>query len=296
MSAQSSLSKKSNSLLANLKSSYSSGNAFGFGQTTPAPVSTAPQPPISVTPVSIAPQPPISVTPTNEQVENQQVDKVQAQNTDLKVNTDLSLDTADASIQNILARRLENTTPQTPTVQSTLQPATDVSLAVDQPYAQVTTPQAFPLAVDQLYQEQQAQVAAQQQVYAQSGSASKKESTASSTPDMAIVDAGSGVQYVELEKNPELPVEVEGFLQHVDDNATQAPQEIIMAQLAEPVALPTVIPKQAVVVLPITPDLEQTAKRKNVKHSVKWLVEWSHKMMKLFEGKVVYRPLEDDKK
>lgn len=274
MSAQSPTAKKTSPLLANLMQSYASGNSFSFG---------------------------------NKAQDSSKISEGTANQTtsvlpDISTNLDaVALDTADAVIENILARR-QDTATQVASVASQIAPVqvdVTVPIATQPPVTQqptLTAPQAFPLAVDQMYQEQQAQQVIAQQAYAQSGSASKKESLAASTPDTTIVDAGGGIQYVEQEKNPELPVEVEGFLQHVDDNATQAPQEIIMAQIAEPVALPTVIPKQAVVVLPITPDVEQTAKGKNAKFSVKWLVEWSHKMMKLFEGKVVYRPSEGEVK
>jgi hypothetical protein len=44
-----------------------------------------------------------------------------------------------------------------------------------------------------------------------------------------------------------------------------------------------------VIVLPITPATEDAGERKNPKWSIRWLVEWSRKLMKAFSGKIIYR-------
>ena len=103
----------------------------------------------------------------------------------------------------------------------------------------------------------------------------------------APVDVGGSSQ-VELEKNPEMPVEVEQFMEHVEDHADQLAQEIVIT--GDDIAIqPSHRPTTPVVVLPITPEDEKEAKFKNPSWSIRWLVEWSHMIVKKFVGKVIYR-------
>lgn len=107
------------------------------------------------------------------------------------------------------------------------------------------------------------------------------------------VEAGAHAQYVEVEPpSPEIPVEVEGYLQEVKDHQEQLPQEIVIA--ADQVTLqPTQNqPLRPVVVLPITPEMETAGLKKNPSWSLRWLVTWSRKLMKMFAGKIIYRPEE----
>ena len=115
-------------------------------------------------------------------------------------------------------------------------------------------------------------------------SASKKpESVIGAT---APVEVGSRGQ-VEYEPSSELPVEVEGFLERVEDHADKLPQEIVISgDSVQQVAQSH--PTQTVVVLPIT-EAEAESKVKDPKLSLAWLLEWSHKIIKKFVGKVVYR-------
>lgn len=108
------------------------------------------------------------------------------------------------------------------------------------------------------------------------------------TVERPAVDVVPGMQAVELEKSNELPPEVEGFLKTVEDNQDKIPQEIVISNPQTGQALPRVM-AQPVIVLPITPEVEEEGKKKKVTHSVRWLVEWSWKIMKVFSGKVVYR-------
>ncbi|MFZ1721870.1 MAG: hypothetical protein WAU07_05190 [Microgenomates group bacterium] len=114
----------------------------------------------------------------------------------------------------------------------------------------------------------------------------KLESTASL--DAVAPDASTGVQYIEQEKNPEIPVEVESFLQHAEDHANQTPQEIVIADGSQPQSMKH-LPKKPVFVLPITEETEKEGEKKNPRYSIRWLVEWSHKIIKMFTGKVIYR-------
>lgn len=118
---------------------------------------------------------------------------------------------------------------------------------------------------------------------------SLKESEASVSPDISPVEAGAGLQQVEYEPSPELPVEVESYLQSVEKHKDQAPDEIVIADgTTQPsVAHPPV--KKPVIVLPITAEEEKSGQKKPLHWSFRWLVEWSKKIMKMFSGEVVYR-------
>lgn len=116
-----------------------------------------------------------------------------------------------------------------------------------------------------------------------SSSARKPETVASNS---APQEAGL-IGQVEYEPSSELPVEVEGFLERVEDHADKLPQEIVIAD-EHAQLLPQSHPTQTVIMLPITEQDEQNP-AKDVKLSLTWLLEWSHKIIKKFVGKVVYR-------
>lgn len=116
----------------------------------------------------------------------------------------------------------------------------------------------------------------------------KEVAPISVTVERPAVDVVPGMQAVEVEKANELAPEVEGFLKTVEDHHDQVPQEIVIANPQTGQALPRVM-AQPVIVLPITPAVEEEGKKKKVNYSVRWLVEWSWKIMKVFSGKVVYR-------
>ena len=116
-----------------------------------------------------------------------------------------------------------------------------------------------------------------------SSSARKPETIASNS---APQEAGL-IGQVEYEPSSELPVEVEGFLERVEDHADKLPQEIVIAD-EHAQLLPQSHPTQTVIMLPITEQDEENSV-KDVKLSLTWLLEWSHKIIKKFVGKVVYR-------
>jgi hypothetical protein len=102
------------------------------------------------------------------------------------------------------------------------------------------------------------------------------------------VDTVPGVQYVEQEVNQEVSPEVEAYLQRVNENQHQLPDEVVVAD--DTASNPTGhYVAQPVIVLPITPDVEKKGAHQSSQFSVRWLVEWSRKIMKMFSGKVVYR-------
>ncbi|NCN03474.1 MAG: hypothetical protein GW942_00170 [Candidatus Pacebacteria bacterium] len=102
------------------------------------------------------------------------------------------------------------------------------------------------------------------------------------------VEHPGGVQSVEQEPNPEISPEVESFLQHAQEQSAHLPQEIVVAD-DQAVSAVTHYPKKPVVVLPITPEDQKKGKNKSPKLSIRWLVEWSVKIMKKFTGEVIYR-------
>lgn len=103
-----------------------------------------------------------------------------------------------------------------------------------------------------------------------------------------VVEHPGGVQTVEQEPNPEISPEVESFLQHAQEQSAHLPQEIVVAD-DQTISAVTHYPKKPVVVLPITPEDQEQGKNKSPKLSIRWLVEWSVKIMKKFTGEVIYR-------
>lgn len=166
-----------------------------------------------------------------------------------------------------LTQTLAQTTPQIPRASQT-PPAPQIADPVSAAW-----PLAVSQATDTLNQPQTITTA--------------KESQASTPVEKPTAEAGGQYQMVEVEPNPEIPVEVESYLQEVEDHQSQLPQEIVIsgdsAQLMPP-------PKalRPVVVLPISSQTEDAGAKKNPKWSVRWLVEWSRRLMKMFSGKIVY--------
>lgn len=97
-----------------------------------------------------------------------------------------------------------------------------------------------------------------------------------------------GMQYVESEPSPELSPEVAEYLQKVQENPVQLPQEIVIAAEQHAAQMPTV-PLQSVKVLPITKEIEAEGSKKNTQFSIRWLVEFSRKIAAMFAGKTIYR-------
>ncbi len=162
---------------------------------------------------------------------------------------------------------------------------TEVVAAAPTPVEPTPTPvavaaQAIPLAVDQA-------VAEINQSYA---SRPAKEAYPVAQAEQPTVEAGAGMQMVEVEPNleMEIPIEVEGFIQEVQEHQEQLPHEIVIADGSLQLNSPA-LPLKPVVVLPITPEVEEVGAKKSLGFSVRWLVEWSRKLMKMFNGAIIYR-------
>lgn len=121
---------------------------------------------------------------------------------------------------------------------------------------------------------------------------SKESIEPTASIDTSFVDAGGGVQTVEQERNPEIPVEVESFLQRVEDHHETAPTQVVIADGTSEVPTNT-YPSRPVIVLPITQAEEQEGAKKSPKFSFRWLVEFSHKIVRMFTGKVIYKQEEN---
>jgi len=121
-----------------------------------------------------------------------------------------------------------------------------------------------------------------------------KEAVGSVSLEQIAIDAARGAQQVELEPTPEIPPEVESYLQKVEDNTNLAPPEVVIADGSQTSPVNHAYPAQPVIVLPITPEEEAQGARKSPRFSIRWLVEWSRKIMKVFSGKVIYRMPEEN--
>ncbi len=176
--------------------------------------------------------------------------------------------------------------PVVPTsVQSQLDVLDDVLTEIEAQAPLASVASAVPLAV--------AQSTDTLNTFPAAGSASTAKeapqlATAAETAVNQSIDLGGGYQMTEVEhSSEELPPEVDGYLQQVQDHAEQLPQEIVVA--GDDIQLiPQAPPLKKVVVLPITPAVEQAGARKGAKFSVRWLVEWSRRLMKMFSGKIIY--------
>ncbi len=148
--------------------------------------------------------------------------------------------------------------------------------------AEQTVPQAVPTAMLQTVAD------ATQAMSPGIGTGGKETIGAGGIGVKNVIEAGGSTQQVEYEPNPELPPEVEGYLNKTEQHQDQAPPEVVIG--ATSTALPTDrnLPSQPVVVLPITPEIEKAGMKQTPKFSIRWLVEWSHKIMKMFVGKVIY--------
>lgn len=139
--------------------------------------------------------------------------------------------------------------------------------------------QALPLAVSS-YQEP-----------LQVGIGGKKESMGGSQ-SVNSAELPGGVQYAEVEHAAELPPEVENYIEQVIDHAQTQPETVVVAEAAPQPAPSVTAPQRVVKVLPLTKMQEEIGLKKNPKFSVRWLVEFSHKIAKMFFGGVIYRQTE----
>lgn len=109
-------------------------------------------------------------------------------------------------------------------------------------------------------------------------------------PKVSIQELNINTTASEVEPNHEMemPVEVESYLERVTDHQDQLPSEIVIADDGADISIKT-YPSKPVVVLPISQKEEKEGEKKSTAFSVRWLVEFSRKLMKAFSGAVIYR-------
>jgi len=149
--------------------------------------------------------------------------------------------------------------------------------------------------LDQVLQEVEAHQAAQvlPQVLAQTDPALQQPISAGAFTKEGVAassfEVGAAQAVAEYEKSPEIPVEVASYMEKVVADENQVPQEIAIAG-SDMTMMPVRVATTPVIVLPISPEEEALGSKKNPHASIRWLVEWSKKIMLVFSGKVIYRP------
>lgn len=132
---------------------------------------------------------------------------------------------------------------------------------------------------------------AQQQSATGTTSVGKERVGAGWSLDGAVQEIGGGLAMVEQEKSPEIAPEVESYIEKVEDHQSSPAKTI--EELAPAVSSPPPVGStQTVRVLPVTKAQDDAGMKKSPKYGIRWLVEWSHKIIKMFNGKTVYRPAE----
>ncbi|MBP7875464.1 hypothetical protein KA012_00525 [Candidatus Woesebacteria bacterium] len=139
-------------------------------------------------------------------------------------------------------------------------------------------PQALPQATEDLWQQAQPK----------GGVSGKEQANANWSIDTAVQESGGKLTSVEAERSAEISPEVEKYLQRVERDQESPAEEL--AKLIPTVLAPTEpAPTEVARVLPVTKQMAAIGHKKSPTFSVRWLVEWSDKLIKMFRGKAVYR-------
>lgn len=119
-----------------------------------------------------------------------------------------------------------------------------------------------------------------------------KPSAKETSPVMMVdqaVELPGGVQSVETLRTPEIPVEVEKFIEEVKDHPDQIPAEVVMTDQQQVMNNAQHALAKPVIILPMTKEELHNAKKSSPQMSKRWLGEWVEKIMKVFAGEVVFR-------
>lgn len=112
------------------------------------------------------------------------------------------------------------------------------------------------------------------------------------------VEVGTEVaSTVESQEVQELTKELQEVSKETKEQREQAmiqEKQRAINDLAAASTTPVAITDKPVIVLPITAKSREEAKFKSTKYSVKWLWEWSQKIIKMFAGAVVYKEEVDE--
>lgn len=115
-----------------------------------------------------------------------------------------------------------------------------------------------------------------------------KELEASRTVEQESWELPGGMSSTEVEPTPEIPPEVEKYVQAIKDDVSKFPQEVVVAQDGVPTFQPNYVAKP-VIVLPLTKQQVEQGLKASPNHSVRWLSEWAKKIWDMFKGEVVYK-------
>lgn len=162
----------------------------------------------------------------------------------------------------------------------------DESAAASALFASVT-PQALPQATEEMWQQAQPQP--------QGGQTGKERTAGTWSLDSAVQESGGMLTAVEQEKQPEISPEVESYMQRVE-NTQESPAEELAKLIPTVVSASSPAQTEVVRVLPISKSSAVAGHAKSPKFSIRWLVEWSDKVIKMFQGKAVYRTSESPSK
>lgn len=121
----------------------------------------------------------------------------------------------------------------------------------------------------------------QEESYSRRGG--KEQATATFSPENQQF-----LQQIEVEPTPELSPEVESYLQHVEDHADTAPHEIVIAE-DQSIQTKPLAQNQKMILLPLTEEEHNEGVKKNPTWSIKWLITFGEKLMKIFPGQTVYK-------
>lgn len=117
-------------------------------------------------------------------------------------------------------------------------------------------------------------------------SGTKKETAGAAEPSPAM--EVPGVQVVEHEPNVEIAPEVQGWIEKVEQEKLNIPENIVVAD--KTAGQPTgKYASEPVLVLPATQQQVNSGLHASVKQSIRWLATWCFRIMKKFKGIVVYR-------
>ncbi len=121
------------------------------------------------------------------------------------------------------------------------------------------------------------------------------ESVTEATTDLQETGAEANVEAaptIESQEVQELTKELQEVSKETKEQREQAliqEKQRAINDLAAASTTPVAITDKPVIVLPITAKSREEAKFKSTKYSVKWLWEWSQKIIKMFAGAVVYK-------
>lgn len=131
--------------------------------------------------------------------------------------------------------------------------------------------------------------AAQQQVPVQPANRSVSKESIVGSSMIAPQELPGGMQYADIEPVPEISPEIEKFLQHAQEQPDKLPEEIVQAAAQFHQENVNLAAPQAVKVLPVTKLQAEEGEKKNPSFALRWLVEFSNKVSRLFAGKSIYR-------